>query len=228
MKPARRVLLVEGPNDRHVLWALLEHHKVPESFHIEPLNGIDRRIENARVRLKAFRTAADLERLGIILDADADLELRWGQLQDALRAAAGITLPASPDPGGTLVPVDGGRMFGVWVMPDNQIPGMLEDFLAFLVPPHDALLPHVDGFLGGLPSAGQCAARFPDKNRIKARIHAWLSVQLEPGKPLGQAITARYLDADAPKASALIGWLRRLFVDPVQPTTSTVAGESPP
>lgn len=228
MKPQRRVLLVEGPNDRHVLWALLTHHALPQTFQIDVLDGIDRRIENARVRLKAFRTAADLERLGIILDADADLDLRWRQLQDALRATVGITLPASPEPDGTVVSLDGGRLFGAWVMPDNRVPGMLEDFLAFLVPPRDVLLPHVDGFLGRLPGADQCAARFPDKHRIKARIHAWLSVQLEPGKPLGQAITARYLDADAPKASALIGWLRRLFVDPVQPTTSTVAGESPP
>lgn len=34
---------------------------------------------------------------------------------------------------------------------------------------------------------------------------------------MGQAITARYLDAEAPHALALVGWLRRLFVD-VSPT----------
>lgn len=38
-----------------------------------------------------------------------------------------------------------------------------------------------------------------------------MSVPVEPGKPLGQAITARYLDADAPHARRLIGWLRQLF-----------------
>lgn len=30
---------------------------------------------------------------------------------------------------------------------------------------------------------------------------------------MGQAITARYLDAEAPHAPALVAWLRRLFVN---------------
>jgi hypothetical protein len=39
-----------------------------------------------------------------------------------------------------------------------------------------------------------------------------LAWQQEPGKPLGQAITARYIDADAPNAKQLIEWLRSLFI----------------
>jgi len=30
-----------------------------------------------------------------------------------------------------------GRRLGVWLMPDNQNPGKLEDFFALLVPPDD-------------------------------------------------------------------------------------------
>jgi hypothetical protein len=103
--------------------------------------------------------------------------------------------------------------FGVWLMPNNELPGKLEDFLSFLVPQHDKLLPFVEGFLDGLPSRDDCNARFPDKDRVKASIHAWLAVQDEPGKPMGAAITARYLDADASMATELVAWLKRLFVD---------------
>jgi hypothetical protein len=47
----------------------------------------------------------------------------------------------------------------------------------------------------------------------KARIHAWLSVQEEPGKPLGQAITSRYLDGRRPEATSFFAWLQRALLD---------------
>ncbi|MFM7202647.1 MAG: DUF3226 domain-containing protein [Myxococcota bacterium] len=37
----RNVLLVEGPHDKHVLYALAAHHKLSECFKIETLNGLD-------------------------------------------------------------------------------------------------------------------------------------------------------------------------------------------
>jgi len=212
MRPARRILLVEGQNDKHVVLALLQRHSVPETFQIEVLEGIDRRIESARVRLKALRTPQDMERIGLIVDADLSRDERWRSLQAALQSAAGVTLPAEPSSGGTIVPLDSGRLFGAWVMPDNRIPGKLEDFLSFLVPSGDVLMPHVDRFLGDLPSRESCQARFADKDLSKARIHAYLAVQDQPGKPMGQALTARYLDPDAPMAADFIDWIRRLFV----------------
>ncbi len=45
----------------------------------------------------------------------------------------------------------------------------------------------------------------------KALIHTWLAWQRKPGRPMGIAITARYLDPTAPHAQQLINWLRRLF-----------------
>jgi hypothetical protein len=213
MNPPRRILLVEGPNDKHVLWALLKHHAAPETFSIQEISGVDKRIQNARVRLKALRTAESMERLGIILDADEDQIARWRHLRAAVRDSAGVELPAAPARDGTVVKLEGDRSFGAWLMPNNQLPGKLEDFLSFLVPRQDTLLPLVERFLDGLPSRDCCPARFPDKDRIKACIHSWLAVQDEPGKPMGAAITARYLYADAPMAAQLVAWLRRLFVD---------------
>jgi hypothetical protein len=45
----------------------------------------------------------------------------------------------------------------------------------------------------------------------KARLHTWLAWQEEPGKPIGQAITKRFLDPEATEAQAFLDWLRRLF-----------------
>ncbi len=59
---------------------------------------------------------------------------------------------------------------------------------------------------------GKQDCRFRPTYRIKAKIHTWLAWQKEPGKPLGQAITATYFNANAPHAQELIDWIRRLFV----------------
>jgi hypothetical protein len=53
--------------------------------------------------------------------------------------------------------------------------------------------------------------RFPQTQEMKANIHTWLAWQEEPGKPMGQAITKRYLDAAAPHAQQLMDWLCKLF-----------------
>lgn len=45
----------------------------------------------------------------------------------------------------------------------------------------------------------------------KALLHTWLAWQEEPGGPMGQAITKRYLNANAPYAQELMSWIRQLF-----------------
>ncbi len=42
-------------------------------------------------------------------------------------------------------------------------------------------------------------------------MHTWLAWQNKPGRPFGTAITARYLDADVPEATAFVAWLEKLF-----------------
>ena len=95
-------------------------------------------------------------------------------------------------------------------MPDNQVPGILEDFLRFLVPEGDALLAHVEQSIDSIPLAQR---KFADLRKPKARIHTytWLAWQEEPGKPFGQAISARYLDPNLPTANIFAGWLQRTF-----------------
>ena len=96
-------------------------------------------------------------------------------------------------------------------MPDNKIErGFLETFLTFLVPENDA----------AWEKAKNCVADLERKPFVKtevdhtqkAEVHTFLAWQAEPGKPFGQAITARYLQADKPQCRAFAGWLQNLFV----------------
>lgn len=202
----RRLLLVEGANDEHVMYALLKRHAVPQVFEVKVAGNVDELL----ALLLVLPKASDIDRIAAVLDADEDLSSRWASLRSRLARAGYRGVPELPAVGGTIVQHDGLPDLGVWLMPDNRLPGILEDFLSFLVPSDDRCLPLVDGFLGSIPAE---LCRFPAVRRPKARIHAWLAVQEEPGRPLGQAISFRYLDAHAAAATELIAWIRRALVD---------------
>ncbi|MDR3707598.1 MAG: hypothetical protein P4L33_04815 [Capsulimonadaceae bacterium] len=198
-------LLVEGVDDLHVCKALLEHHRVPETFVVTPKNGIEALIEGLDVELDA----SGLTRLGVIVDADTDLAARWTQLTAKLKAYGYKTVPAQPDASGTVVDEDGLPRLGAWLMPNNSTTGMLEHFVEQLVPQDDNLWQDAQAVVAGLGDR----QRFPSQHVKKAQIHTWLAWQKEPGRPLGTAITARYLDANSAQAASFIAWITRLFVD---------------
>jgi hypothetical protein len=204
---AKLVLMVEGPDDEHVVKNICGQRQLGKIEIIHPYGGKDPLIEGIGVRLKE----SDIRALGIILDADTDLHARWQAVAFRLSAAGYTDVPATPAPEGTVIESPADSLLprvGVWLMPDNQTPGILEDFLHFLVPVGDSLLAHVDQAIASIP-IGQ--RRFSDLREAKARIHTWLAWQKDPGKPFGQAISALYLDPNLPAANIFAGWLQRTF-----------------
>lgn len=201
------VLLVEGKDDEHVFYALLEHHQIPELFTIQNKEGIDNLLETLPLELKR----SDLDHLGIVIDANTDLSGRWSSLRTILLKAGDVNVPESPEPEGTILLLqrpDREVKVGIWLMPDNQLPGMLEDFIEFLVPEGDGLWPRAVDCVDGIPTEER---RFRPRHRQKSNVHTWLAWQEDPGTPLGQAITKHYLDAESQRAHQLVDWIRRLF-----------------
>lgn len=198
------VLLVEGKDDQHVFWSLLEHHQVPETFEVIDMGGIDNLLRELPVRLKG----SDLQHLGAVVDADENLSDRWHSLHDLL-TNIGYDCPQQPADVGTIIEQSGRPKVGIWIMPDNRAEnGMLEDFVGFLVPDADNLWSMADQCLNKIPEPER---RFRPQHLCKAHIHTWLAWQEEPGTPMGQAITKRYLDPNVPHAQQLVAWIRRLF-----------------
>lgn len=201
----KRVLLVEGRDDEHVVKNICGRFDLGVIDRIEPQEGKDPLLDTLPVKLKE----SDLAVLGIVLDADTDLGARWQALSSRLQSAGYQNIGGHPDPqGGVFEPPADSLLprVGVWLMPDNQAPGILEDFLRFLVPAGDTLLSHAEQAVSTLPQT-----RFEVLKRPKVLMHTWLAWQQEPGKPYGQAITARYLDVNLPAGKAFADWLRRLF-----------------
>ena len=93
-------------------------------------------------------------------------------------------------------------------MPDNNAPGMLEDFFHLLVPEGDLLWPLAEKTIEEVIITD---CRFPLALKSKALAHTWLAWQKKPQTTLGQAIKNHYINADAPQAQKLINWIRQLF-----------------
>ena len=204
--PAAKVLCVEGNDDFHFIANLREQHNLSETaFTIEAQEGIENILAALPIRLKAKNETE----LGIIVDADTDTEARWASLRNILLNAGYTTVPEAPEPTGTILREIDRTAVGVWIMPDNAVPGILENFVRYLVPTGDKLWLRAE----------QCVTQIPAEERLfsevalpKALLHTWLAWQEEPGRPIGQAIKNKSLDANALQAQSLIAWLRKLFI----------------
>ncbi len=224
MKLKNRILFVEGSDDFHTIIAILNHYQVEETFDVKIPDSEGK--VNQKVRptelggIHNVFKAVDVflidnsnsERIGIVIDADEDINARWQSVLSILSKAGYTGLPKSPNPNGTIIKQTNLPIFGVWIMPDNQTKrGFLETFLTFLVDEND----------DSWQKAKSCVANLKDKPFIKmktnhtekAEIHTFLAWQEEPGKPFGQAITAKYLQAQNPNCENFVNWLKRLFVE---------------
>jgi hypothetical protein len=213
--PFDRVLLVEGSNDQHVVWALCKQYSVPEAFEVSlPREGRNESsgVEALLRELAGRLQQSDLKILGIVVDADQDLEARWQSIYARLTTAGYANVPQKPVPNGLILesPDQILPRFGAWLMPDNQTTGILEDFIRQLIPANDPLKPEADRILNEIESAK--IQRYTVKDRAKAFIHTWLAWQESPGRPMGQTITAKVLEKDAPIAATFTHWLTQLFI----------------
>ncbi|MFN0074215.1 MAG: DUF3226 domain-containing protein [Chloroflexota bacterium] len=205
--PGKNVVLVEGTDDEHVVKHLCAFYGLPHLDKIDRLGGVDNLIESFPVRLKE----SDVNALGVVVDADTDLDARFRSLRDLLVHTGYSHGPEMPSPVGTIFPPPAGTLLprvGLWLMPDNSTNGILEDFIRILVPSSNPLFLHVERSVDSIPSTERL---FSELSRPKAVIHTWLAWQREPGRPIGTAITARYLDASVPQVGVFINWLRQLF-----------------
>lgn len=199
-----KVLLVEGDSDCHVVMALCQAHAIPESFGIYQC-GSD--VEVLK-RLNALIPRPDPPQvIGIMLDADNSVEGRWTGIQKKL-SHYDYHFPTVPNADGTIVESSTyASKLGFWLMPNNQVAGMLEDFCAELADP------------GALAFAQRCVEQaqenhwstFKASHSSKAIIYTYLAWQDEPGSPLGRAITKQSLRPHSAIAITFTNWLRCLF-----------------
>lgn len=214
-------LLVEGPDDKHSVIQFMKQRgydwddvNVVRPF-IRDCGGVEKLLKRMNVILKNNVYT----RVGFVLDADTDLASTWHSVRDRLAKIPNATLSSPlefPAEGywGSTDDENTVRHVGVWIMPDNQRVGTLEDFLADMIPSEDLCWPYCDEVLQEARNRG---APFKDKDRSKARMHTWLAWRAEPGNPFGQAFMANDLNTDGELAERFYQWFTNLFGITVAP-----------
>ena len=201
--PSPRVLLVEGPDDKHVVQHVWRRHTQQDChFCVVDKTGVDQLLQAIEIEIRVSGRQA----VGILLDANTNPAARWDAVKHRL-AETGLyaSLPARQTPSGTII--TGTPRVGVWLMPDNTAPGELENFVARMIPNGDAVWPLSQSYIDGIP----CAERkFSAKKKARAQVHAWLAAREDPRR-MGEAIRTRDLEVDGTLCQAFVDWLRALF-----------------
>ena len=206
-EPSPDVLLVEGTDEYHVIHHMRQRlaqrfDSIPE-FKIEHKGGIEPLLDSIEWRVKE----PGLRSLGILVDANDDPEGRWLAAAGRIRRA-GAEPTVTPAPSGVIV--EGTPRIpriGVWMMPDNESSGQLEDFIAAMIPDGDPIWPLSRSYVEGIPEAHR---KFKPPKTLRAQVHAWLAAREDP-RQIGQAITAGDLDVNAEVCRRFADWLRTLF-----------------
>lgn len=205
----RQFVLVEGRDDEHVIKHLCGARMIPPVLKFEPFENVDELISAIPTRLKA---SLDGDVVAIVLDADASLANRWTSIRHHLLGLRYHTVTDEPNTSGTIIDPPNDTILprlGIWIMPDNSLNGMLEDFLALLVPhERQSLFERVKNAVDGIPEPDRL---FSNTHLSKVLLHTWLAWQEKPGLPYGTAITAKFLDPNCSEADVFVSWLKVLF-----------------
>jgi hypothetical protein len=210
----KNVLLVEGQDEKRTIPESIELNGINWGngkntiVHIKDYEGYENILKPGSISTEL--KADGIEVLGILLDADEQPQDRWIAIRNACRNSKSVSkIPEELPEEGLIIEADNGVRVGIWIMPDNKLPGMLETFLGYLLPADTSSLWNFAGETIDL--AKEQGAPFTDYHRDKARIYSWLAWQKPPGRQLHQAIKERILDPQHPESQQFVSWFRRLY-----------------
>ena len=198
-----RVLVVEGVDDKHVANHIAKRIELCKSFEVVPKNDVTQVIKSIPTEIKV----PGREVIGFMLDANSNVDSRWKAIRHRLGQVS-LNSPEKPMPSGTVVDATSTTpRVGIWLMPDNESPGELEDFVAQMIPDEDPVWPLAQQYIKGIPEP---ARKFTPKKARRAEVYAWLAAREDPG-PMGAAIRKHDLETDGALCKEFSEWLRALF-----------------
>jgi hypothetical protein len=170
-----KILFVEGKQDVFVIAELAEANQIPwpkrkPPIHIQEVGGYDKLIDANRIATRL--QVSGLQAIGMIVDADENPAARWQSLQSAC-AKSIPDMPTALPSTGLIHRMQSGINLGIWMMPDNQLRGMLETFLAdFIDSSTDVVSQYAQSVVLEAKVRG---ASFTPTQQDKANIHTWLA-----------------------------------------------------
>jgi hypothetical protein len=215
---AAPILLVgEGADDCYFFDALRSQLGIPEdAFQIETFapvadeGGKSRMPEYLSV-LEAREGFGRLKALGVVVDADTSAEATLDSLKSHLIAnkyggnvAHAKIVPISH-------PLNSRLAVGVFVMPDGESSGALEDlFIAAIREVSTRTSDHAIDCVDRLVECVDPTGEMVSSRRSKMTLYAWLSTRERPAVRPGQAVTWSYIEHDCSAFEAACKFLNDL------------------
>ena len=203
----KKILIVEGGDEEHFfrhLFAIIDID-VPV---IVDKKGAPSLIETIRAEL----SSSGREVIGFVLDANNDMSTRWQEISGEF-SKEGIHLPDRPDVDGTIVNCQNYTSnvsldkIGLWLMPDNNSSGELENFIVTMIPDTDREWIKARNYINDILEGN---GKF-SKNKIpKAMVSAWLATRKFPGL-IGKALQAGDLEINGHLCQKFISWLNQMY-----------------
>jgi hypothetical protein len=194
----KRLLLVEGPDDRRFLEALLADLNLPDPIEIRPYYGLGN-LERYLKTLPATAGFVQVESLGVVRDADENAHDAFEFVRNKLRSAK-LSVPDQ-----VMSAVGGNPNVSIFIWPDGKSPGTLETLCLTSVRDDKATMCVEEYF--------DCLKNQMDtlpKTIHKAKLHTFLASREKPGLRIGEAAEKSYWDWIHPAFDPIKQFLRAL------------------
>lgn len=221
MADAVQKLLVEGDGDKGFFGQVCQSLNLNPQIVVTPKdcqskkNSKQHVFKQIEILLKDFDDGK-LERLAIIVDADYQQVNNPDGYENTVKSVKAIVETAgfylknknSNQIGGLIFEHnDGFKDLGLWIMPNNQSEGMLEDFIKCCVSSDERVL-----FEHAIKTVNQLdKPKFKQHRRTKAEVATWLAWQKVPGHGLYSTMTNSLIDETNPLFQELSSWLKHIF-----------------
>lgn len=176
----KKLLIVEGNDDKNFFHALCKHSNVT-NYRIKETEGKSSYGSKISAIWKTYKSSVNS--IGVIRDANSDFNRAFQSVQTALRDSD-LPVPCKP-----LIPAinqNTGLRVNVFIMPNNERQGMLEDLLLQSVYENPAMA-CVNQYFSCLDEIG-----FNPRMTSKARIQTYLAAQIKCGISIGVAASRGY------------------------------------
>ena len=226
----RHVLLVEGEPDMHIVGHLYgSRHGTEPPFKIIPEGSAEQVLDMFSLRIKE----SGRETVGIIVDADQDRVRRWSRVRERLDEAS-IDVPEEPDPKGTIINIKTPlreapqlRRVGIWLAPDNNSHGEIENLVAMMIRTDDIVWPFAETYIENVLKVRDERERskslskrdrrtlIQTHRKVRGQVWAWLAARREPAF-MGRAIRKGNLDVTVEACRRFTGWIDDLYADAIE------------
>jgi len=192
-----KLLAVEGEDEVNFFKKLLEHTGLADDVEIRKAGGKDS-FKNLLPAFKITSGFKNIESIIIVRDADDNARAAFQSVKNVLEKNQFI----APDISACFT--DGKPKIGIFILPDNNSPGMLEDLCLSTVKTHDGMT-CVERFI-------KCTGELKDKpaNPSKAMVQAFLATKTKIAQSLGVAAQKGYWDLESIHLKPLIEFIKQM------------------